>query len=104
MKQKLKQKSGVLSPQRMRQYRALINTRTITNDGSIDSLKEEIAKVVIKWLKTKIGEKKGNTVNRFVDVSVVNGNPGGDPPENPSTINIITMVVNCPNYKNGNSD
>ncbi len=103
MKQKIRQKTGVISPTKMKEYKSFIHTNVVTSDSTIDTLKEEIAKVVLKWLKTKIGGGKGNTINQFVDVSVVNGSAGGDPPETPTTVNIITMVVNCPNSNNNSA-
>lgn len=100
MKQKVRQKTAAVSPKRMSQYRKLIHVNVIANASTIDSLREEITKVVLKWLKARIGGNKGNKINQFVNVSIVNGSPGGDPPENPTTVNIITMVVNCQNTNN----
>lgn len=102
MKQKVRQNTGFISPRRMNQYRTLIHKNVVTNDGTIDSLKEEITKVVLKWLNNWVGEDKGKGVKQIVNVNV-DKLPGGDPPENPTMVNIITMVINCQN-SNNNSD
>lgn len=99
MKHKVRQSTGFISPRRINQYRTLIHKNVVTNDGTIDSLKEEIAKVVIKWLNNWVSEDKGKGVKQTVKVTV-DGLPGGDPPDNPTTVNIFTMVINCQNCNN----
>lgn len=80
----------------MNQYRALIHTNVVTSDSTIDSLKEEIAKVVLKWLNNWVDGNKGNDVSQNVKITI-DGLQGGDPPENSPTVNIITMVINSQN-------
>ena len=99
MKHKVRQNTGFISPRRMNQYRAMIHKNVVTNDGTIDSLKEEIAKVVINWLNYWTDKDKGKGVKQTVKVTV-DGLSGGDPPGNTTPVNIITMVINSQNSNN----
>lgn len=86
-----------------------IGVSLVKNAETLDSFKEELSKLVLKWLSGKLGIDKKEGIIQTVYYTQ-NGPTGPTPPNNPQNVNIINVVVtcphvsDCPHFKADNSD
>ncbi len=97
MAKKLRQKVDA-NPRRTYQVRPSISVSFAKSDETLDSFKEEIGKIVLKWLSGKLEGRKKEAYSQTVNFSM-NGPGGSNPPSNPQNINIVNVIVSCPHVQ-----
>lgn len=98
MAKKLRQGIGY-NPQKVHRFRPSIGVTITRTDETLDSFKEELSKVVLKWLSGKLGVDRKDTYSQTVTITS-NGPTGPNPPSNPQNINIVNVIVSCPHVQN----
>lgn len=65
----------------------------VDNETPLDSYTKKLIEYVLKWLNDRLEGKQNITVK-------VNNFAGSNPPGNPSNINIVNVIMNCPHAQN----
>ena len=97
MAKKTKQRMESI-PQQSNQVHHSLGISLIRSGESLDSFKEEVEKLVLKWLSGKLGGGKKGSYSQTVTFSM-NGPGGSNPPSNPQNINIVNVIVSCPHVQ-----
>lgn len=87
------------NPQKVHRFRPSIGVTITRTDEILDSFKEELSKVVLKWLSGNLGVDRKDTDSQIVTFTS-NGPTGPNPPSKPQNINIVNVIVSCPNVQN----
>lgn len=98
MAKKSRQSIGY-NPQKVHRFRPSIGVTITRTDETLNSFKEELSKVVLKWLSGKLGVDRKDTYSQTVTFTS-NGPTDPNPPSNPQNINIINVIVSCPHVQN----
>lgn len=95
MDKKIRKRSEHASTQKTYRSQPSVGVSLVENTETLDSFKEELSKLVLKWLSGKLGIDKKEGITQTVYFTQ-NGPTGPIPPNNPQNINIINVVVTCP--------